>query len=107
MHPFTGTWTVELEADSPPAYIRLRLWDQRIEGEYQLDQRRGHIDGRPDTEDRFVFSFEGIDGEALVNGAGIATIAEDRIDFTLMYHFGEDHTFRGTKAAPPPASPYE
>ena len=97
MHPFNGTWTPQPKIDSSPDYIRLRVWDKRIEGEYQLGQRRGHIDGRLDTAQRIIFSFEGIDGEDLVNGAGTAAIANDHLDFTLMYHFGDNHTFQASK----------
>ena len=32
-----------------------------------------------------------------VSGAGIATIEDDRLIFTLMYHLGDDFTFEGQR----------
>ena len=107
MNSFTGTWTqitspafdaAYLACEGPP-YIRLRLRQQRLEGEYQLGPRRGHIDGRPQNYGRIVFSFEGMDGPDLVNGAGLAWLEGACLHFQLLYHFGDDFAF----SALPPA----
>ena len=61
--------------------------------------RRGHIDGRPQNYGRIVFSFEGMDGPDLVNGAGLAWLEGACLHFQLLYHFGDDFAF----SALPPA----
>ncbi|NKB71470.1 MAG: hypothetical protein GKR89_30735 [Candidatus Latescibacteria bacterium] len=101
MNAFTGTWTQitspTLDADylssQGAPYIRLRLRQQRLEGEYQLGPRRGHIDGRLQDQGPIVFSFEGMDGAELVNGAGLAWLQDDCLHFHLLYHFGDDVAF--------------
>ena len=109
MSKFTGTWENissshfdrdYLHRECPP-YVRLRQRDDRIDGEYQLGPRRGHIDGRPDGQDRIIFSFEGMDEEELVNGCGTAVLEQERLVLSLMYHFGGDFTFTGEKLTSP------
>ena len=109
MEKFTGTWEIasspDFDADylrqlgSP--YVRLRQQGGRVEGEYEFGPQHGHLDGRPDGEERVIFSFEGMDGEELVNGAGVATLQQDRLLLTLMYHFGPDHVLEGVRLATP------
>lgn len=103
MNRYTGTWriassphfdTEELASQGPP-YVRLRQQGERIEGEYEFACQRGNLDGRPDGTERVIFSFEGMDGEALVNGAGVATLQGDRLLLKMMYHFGPDRTLEG------------
>jgi len=109
MKRFTGTWNVvsspnfaqdHLCQEGPP-YVRLRQQGDRVEGEYAFGLEHGHIDGRPEGEDRIVFSFEGMDAEKLVNGAGIAVVQEDRLRIRLFYHFGPDRTLEGTRPTAP------
>ena len=112
MEKFTGTWEItsspDFDADylrqSGPPYVRLRQQGGRVEGEYEFGPQHGHLDGRPDGEERIIFSFEGMEGEGLVNGAGIAILQQDRLLLTLMYHFGPDHILEGVKPATLPES---
>ena len=113
MNPFTGTWRIassphfdagELASEGLP-YVRLRQQGDRIEGEYEFAGQRGNLDGRPDGTERIIFSFEGMDGEALVNGAGIATVQGDRLLLKMMYHFGPDCALEGIPQTSPPSSP--
>jgi len=105
MKPFTGTWRITSSPDfsadqlnqSGPPYVRLRQQGDRVEGEYAFGLQQGHIDGRPDGANRIIFSFEGMDDEALVNGAGLLSLREDRLCLTLMYHFGPDRTLEGSR----------
>jgi hypothetical protein len=96
---FTGIWDIRsgTESDDPPPasppYIRLRQHRNRVEGEYDLGEQQGHIDGRPDGEYRVIFSFEGIAGTELVNGAGTVVLEQDSLRLTLMYHYGEDRLY--------------
>ncbi len=108
MTPFTGTWEITssphfdrdyLQREGSP-YVRLRQQGDRIEGEYQFGAQRGHIDGRPDGKERVIFSFEGMDDEDLVNGAGTAAVQQQRLVLTLMCHFGDDYTVEAQKIAP-------
>ena len=105
MKPFTGTWRITSSPDfsadqlnqSGLPYVRLRQQGERVEGEYAFGLQQGHIDGRPDGEDRIIFSFEGMDDEELANGAGLLTLREDRLHLTLMYHFGPDRILEGSR----------
>lgn len=110
MNRFTGIWrittsphfdTEELASEGLP-YIRLRQQGERIEGEYEFALQRGNLDGRPDSAERIIFSFEGMDGEELVNGAGVAVLQEDRLLVKMMYHFGPDRTLEGVRQTSPP-----
>lgn len=110
MNPFTGTWEIVssphfdrdyLQREGTP-YVRLRQRQGRIEGEYQFGPQRGHLDGRPDGEERIIFSFEGMDADELVNGAGTAAVQQQRLVLTLMCHFGDDFTLEGQKIPPFP-----
>ncbi len=107
MKPFTGTWRITSSPDfstdqlnqSGLPYIRLRQQGGRIEGEYAFGLQQGHFDGRPDGEDRIILSFEGMDDEELVNGAGLLSLREDHLHLTLMYHFGPDRILEGRRQA--------
>jgi hypothetical protein len=98
---FTGTWQVVSSPDfdydylcmETTPYITLRQTRDHFDGEYQVGLQTGSIDGRLQSENQMVFSFEGMDEMDPVSGAGIATIEGDRLTFTLMYHLGDDFTF--------------
>lgn len=110
MKPFTGSWQIVASPDFDPEYltcegppgIRLRQQGDRVEGSYSFGPQHGQLDGRTDGPERLICSFEGMDGEELVNGAAIALLQEDRLLLRLMYHFGPDRTLEGIR---PPASP--
>ena len=98
---FTGTWQVMSSPDfdhdylcmETTPYITLQQAGDRIDGEYHVGLQTGSIDGRLQSGNQMVFSFDGMDEMDPVNGAGIATIEGDRLTFTLMYHLGDDFTF--------------
>jgi len=62
-----------------------------------LGLQTGNLDGRLEGDDHIVFSFEGMDEMDVVNGAGTATLKDDRMIFKLMYHLGDDFTFEGER----------
>ncbi len=98
---FTGTWDVVSSPDfdddylhmevSP--YVRLRQEGDCVTGEYHLGLQTGSVDGRMEDDNRIVFSFEGMDEMDPVNGAGTATLQDNRLIFKLMYHGSDDFTF--------------
>jgi hypothetical protein len=97
----TGAWDVVASPDfdddylrmevSP--YVRLRRVGERVEGEYHIDLQSGSIDGRPEADDRVLFSFEGVDEMDEVSGAGAIALAGERLIFTLTHHNGDDFSF--------------
>jgi len=98
---FTGTWQVVSSPDfdydylcmETTPYIKLRQAGDRIDGEYHIGLQTGIIDGRLQSENQMIFSFDGMDEMDPVSGAGVAVIEGDRLTFTLMYHLGDDFTF--------------
>ena len=106
MKPFTGTWQIVASPDFDAGYltcegppgIRLRQQGDRVEGSYAFGPQHGQLDGRMDGPARLVCSFEGMDGEELVNGAATILLQADRLRLTLMYHFCPDHTLEGIRA---------
>jgi len=98
---FTDTWDVVSSPDfdddylhmEVAPYVRLRQEGDRVEGEYHLGLQTGGVDGRLESDDRIVFSFEGMDEMDPVNGAGTAMLKDDRLIFKLMYHYGDEYTF--------------
>lgn len=101
MRELSGQWDIvsspdldeeTLSCDGPP-YVRLRLMEQRLEGEFSLGPCRGQLDGRLDCDGRCILSFEGMDGEDIVSGAATARLEEDTLHLHLFYHFGPTRTF--------------
>jgi hypothetical protein len=102
-HPtlFTGTWDVvsspdfddEYLAMEVAPYVRLRQEGRDVVGDYQVGLQTGQIDGRLESPDRVLFSFEGMDEMEETSGAGTLTLNGDRLTFVLMYHQGDDFTF--------------
>lgn len=99
--PFTGTWDVVfspdfdneyLAMDAEP-YVRLRQEGRRVTGDYQVGLQTGQIDGRLESPDRVLFSFEGMDEMDETSGAGTLTLEGDHLTFVLMYFQGDDFTF--------------
>lgn len=75
------------------AHVTLRQAGNRVEGKYHIGLQTGTIDGRLQDACHIIFSFEGMDELDPVNGAGTATLEDDRLTFTLMYHMGDTFTF--------------
>lgn len=98
---FTGVWDVVASPDFDDDYLRMEVEPyidleqegNRISGEYQVGLQQGTIDGRLRDDTHVFFSFEGNDEMDEVNGAGTITLNGDRLEFTLMYHQGDDYTF--------------
>ncbi len=98
---FTGVWDVVASPDfdddylsiEVEPYISLEQEGTRISGEYQVGLQQGTIDGRLQDDTHVFFSFEGNDEMDEVTGAGTLTLNGDRLEFTLMYHQGDDYTF--------------
>jgi hypothetical protein len=99
--PFTDTWDVvsspdfddEYLAMEVAPYVRLRHEGDRVVGEYQVGLQTGQIDGRLESPDRAIFSFEGMDELEETSGAGTLTLKGDRLTLVLMYHQGDDFVF--------------
>jgi hypothetical protein len=81
-----------LRMDVDPS-ISVEQEGKRISGEYQVGIQQGTIDGRLRDDAYVSFSFAGYDEMDEVNGAGTITLNGDRLEFTLMYHQGDDYTF--------------
>ena len=100
-----GTWAIQSSPDfdasylhmERPAYVTLRREGGRIVGEYQVGLQSGTLDGRERPDGSVLFSFDGIDEMDEVSGAGTATVEDDRLTLTLMYHQGDDYTYEGTR----------
>jgi hypothetical protein len=100
-----GTWEIVSSADFDDEYlneqgtpsVRLHQDGDRIVGEYHIGLQTGTLDGRPQRDGSILFSFDGMDETDEVHGAGTATLQDDRLVFTLMYHRGDDYTFEGTR----------
>jgi hypothetical protein len=98
---FTGVWDVVSSPDFDDDYLRMEVdpyidleqEGNRVSGEYQVGLQQGTIDGRLQDDTHVFFSFEGNDEMDEVNGAGTITLNGDRLEFTLMYHQGDDYTF--------------
>ena len=90
---FTGVWDVVSSPDfdddylhiEVAPYVKLRQEGDRVEGEYHLGLQTGDVDGRLESEDRIVFSFEGMDEMDPVDGTATATLEGDRLIFVLVY----------------------
>ena len=85
-----------LNALEPP-FVRLQQAGDRLAGDYHIGYQDGTLDGRPQLDGSLLFSFEGMDEMEEVHGAGVATVQDDRLLFTLMYHQGDDYTFEATR----------
>jgi hypothetical protein len=100
-----GTWDIVSSPDfdeaylteEGPPYIQLRGEGDRIGGEYRLGLQNGTLDGRPQRDGSILFSFDGMDEMEEVYGAATATLHDDHLVFTLMYHRGDDYTFEATR----------
>jgi hypothetical protein len=98
---FSGIWDVIASPDFDDDYLRmegepsisLEQQGKQVTGEYQVGLQQGTIDGRFKDETHVLFSFEGNDEMDEVNGAGTITVNGERLEFTLMYHHGDDYTF--------------
>jgi hypothetical protein len=98
---FTGMWDVIASPDFDDDYLRmdvdpyisLEQEGKRVTGEYQVGLQQGDVDGRLKDDTHVLFTFEGNDEMDEVNGAGTITLNGDRLEFTLMYHQGDDYTF--------------
>ena len=66
-------------------------------GNFQIGLQTGAIDGRERPDGSVLFSFEGMDEMDEMRGAGTATVEDDRLTLTLMYHQGDDYTFEATR----------
>ena len=78
-------------------YVELHKQGDRIVGEYHIGLQNGTLDGHPQPDGSLLFSFEGMDELEEVNGAGTATLHDDRLVLTLMYHQGDDYIFEATR----------
>jgi hypothetical protein len=102
-----GTWAIRSSPDfedsylhmERPAYVTLRRDGNRIAGDFQVGLQTGSIHGRERLDGSVMFSFEGMDEMDEVSGAGTATVENDRLTLTLMYHGGDDYTFEATRGA--------
>lgn len=102
-----GTWDIVSSPDfdddylneEGAPYIRLRKDGDRVVGEYRIGLQNGTLDGRPQHNGSILFSFDGMDEMEEVYGAATATLHDDRLVFTLMYHQGDDYTFEATRRA--------
>jgi hypothetical protein len=65
--------------------------------EHHIALLNGTLDGRPQPDGSVFFSFEGMDEMEEVHDAGVATVQDDRLLITLMYHQGDDYTFEATR----------
>jgi hypothetical protein len=100
-----GTWDIVSSPDFDDAYlneegtpyVELHQERDRIVGEYRFAYSSGTLDGYPQPDGSLLLSFEGMDEMDQVNGAGTATLHDDRLVFTLMYHQGDDYTFEATR----------
>ena len=100
-----GIWTIvsspdfddDYLNDEGPPFVRLEQDGDRLVGEYHIALQNGTLDGRPQPDGSVLFSFEGMDEMDEVHGAGVATVHDDRLMFTLMYHQGDDYTFEGRR----------
>jgi len=68
-------------------------------GEYQVGLQAGTLDGRERPDGSVLFSFDGIDEMDDVSGLAMATVQDDQLTLTLMYHQGDDYTFQATRRA--------
>jgi hypothetical protein len=102
-----GKWAIRSSPDfedsylhmERPAYVTLRREGDRIAGDFQVGLQTGTLDGRERPDGSVMFSFEGMDEMDEVNGAGTATVENDRLILTLMYHQGDEYTFEATRDA--------
>jgi hypothetical protein len=100
-----GTWVIQSSPDfdesylhmERPAYVTLRDDGDRIAGDFQIGLQTGFIDGRERPDGSVQFTFEGMDEMDEVSGVGTATVENDRLTLTLMYHQGDDYTFEATR----------
>ena len=100
-----GVWKIVSSPDFEDDYlneegapfVRLQEDGDRVAGEYHIALLNGTLDGRPQPDGSVFFSFEGMDEMEEVHGAGVATVQDDRLLFTLMYHQGDDYTFEATR----------
>jgi hypothetical protein len=101
MADFTGRWRVVSSPDFDDGYMRMEVQPfivlyqagSDVEGEYHVGLQSGGLGGRVRKDGSLVFSFEGSDEMEEVHGAGTATVAGDRLTFTLDYHYGDEWTF--------------
>jgi hypothetical protein len=87
--------TISTKEGAP--FVRLQEGGDRLVGEYHIALQNGTLDGRPQPDGSILFSFEGMDEMEQVHGAGVATVQDDRLQFTLMYHQGNDYTFEAAR----------
>jgi len=91
---FTGVWDNVSSPDFDDAYLneevepylKLKQLGRRVTGNYHVGLQQGSIDGRLQSDELVLFSFEGIDEHHEVNGAGTLTLCGDQLTFVLMYH---------------------
>jgi hypothetical protein len=100
-----GTWDIVSSPDFDDTYlneegtphVELHKQRDRIVGEYHIGLQHGTLDAHPQPDGSLLLSFEGMDELEEVNGAGTATLHDDRLVLTLMYHQGDDYTFEATR----------
>lgn len=100
---FAGRWEIVESPDFDAEYlnmegtpvIELHQDRKRVHGQYKLGLQNGDLSGELESEgdDRFVFSFEGMDEMDPVHGAGTAHLNGDHLTLKLMYHDGDTFTF--------------
>src|SRR5262245_26217085 len=74
-------------------YVNLTQTGDRVSGTYHVGLQQGDIDGRIESEDRVVFSFEGMDEMDEGHGRGLLQIDDIQVQFILQYHQGDTFTF--------------
>ena len=100
-----GEWAIRSSPDfddsylhmERPAYVTFQYEGGRIGGEFQVGLQTGYIDGRERPDGSVRFTFEGMDEMDEMHGAGTATIEDDQLVLTLMYHGGDEFTFEATR----------
>ncbi len=103
---FTSTWDIIASPDfdddylhmETKPYVKLDQKGGRVTGQYHLGLQTGDIDGRLESDNYLVFSFEGMDEMDPVHGAGIAVLKSNRLIFKLIYHAGDEFTFEGVRS---------
>jgi len=98
---FTGTWRIVSSPDFDADYLSMEVEPfvsleqngNRVTGEYQAGLQSGGIDGKLQKDGTVAFSFEGMDEMKEVTGRGSLRFEDDRLLFTLDYHFGDTYAF--------------
>jgi hypothetical protein len=104
---FNGLWRVVSSPDFDDAYMRMQVEPyidlehegNRVSGEYHVGLQSGGVDGKVLKDGTVSFSFEGNDEMEEVNGRGTIILDDERLTFTLDYHFGDTFTFLCVRTA--------